>query len=54
MPCANGVPTHPEGAKLGHTHEKKRHLQAHDSEVLMDGMDTTAQGRKHFEKTLNQ
>jgi hypothetical protein len=52
--CANGVPTRPEVAKLRHTDEKNCYLQAHDSEVLIDGMDKTAQGRKYPEKTLNQ
>jgi hypothetical protein len=54
MQCANGVPTRPEAAKFALTHEKNAYLQSHDSEVFIDGMDKTAQGRKHSEKTLNQ
>jgi hypothetical protein len=52
--CANGVPTRPKVAKLGHTHEKNAYLQAHDSEVVIDGMDKTAQGGNIPEETLNQ
>jgi hypothetical protein len=42
--CAKSVPTRPEAAKLAHAHEMSAFLQSHDSEVLIDGMDKTAQG----------
>ena len=52
--CANSVPTRPETAKLANALEKNAYLQAHDSEVLIDGIDKTARGGNHREKTLNQ
>jgi hypothetical protein len=41
------VPTGPEAAKLANAYEKNAYLQAHDSEVLIDGIDKTAPGRDH-------
>ena len=45
--CANSVPTRPEPAKLANAHDKNASLQEHDSEVLIDGIDKTAQGGNH-------
>jgi hypothetical protein len=45
--CANSVPTRPEAAKLAHAQEKNASMQAHDSEVLIDGMDKPARGGKY-------
>jgi hypothetical protein len=44
---ANSVPTRPEAAKLANALGKNAHLQEHDSEVLIDGIDKTAHGGNH-------
>src|ERR1039458_5359222 len=45
--CADGAPTQPEAAKVADAHEKNAYLQSRDSEVIIDGMDKTAQGGKY-------